>query len=155
MTVVDTSSLVYHSRTSRAQLDCWSDLQLIISVTLMKWLNQGECYIMTTSFRGGRSWYLELHGSVILPSTVGIGQYNTWHPCNSRYLRKIFLYIVHNHMEYLYNIIYSYKYLESDLIKHCHMIFIHSLGQPLIVRSRSKIHRSRGNSHVILTCFQL
>jgi hypothetical protein len=34
------------------------------------------------------------------------------------------------------NIIYSYKYLESDLIKHC---------QPLIVRSHSKVHRSRGN----------
>ena len=32
-------------------------------------------------------------------------------------------------------IIYSYKYLESDLIKHCHVIFIHSLGQPLIVMS--------------------
>jgi hypothetical protein len=28
-----------------------------------------------------------------------------------------------------------YSYLESDLIKHCHVIFIHSLGQPLIVRS--------------------
>jgi hypothetical protein len=36
------------------------------------------------------------------------------------------------------NIIYSYKYLESDLIKHCHVIFIHSLDQPLIVRSHSK-----------------
>ena len=33
------------------------------------------------------------------------------------------------------HIIYSYKYLESDLIKHCHVIFIHSLGQPLIERS--------------------
>ena len=43
------------------------------------------------------------------------------------------------------NIIYSYKYLESDLIKHCHVIFIHSFGQPLIVRSHSKVHRSRGN----------
>jgi hypothetical protein len=32
-------------------------------------------------------------------------------------------------------ILYSYKYLESDLIKHCHVISIHSLGQPLIVRS--------------------
>jgi hypothetical protein len=42
-------------------------------------------------------------------------------------------------------IIYSYKYLEFDLIKHCHVIFIHSLGQPLIVRSHSKVHRSRGN----------
>jgi hypothetical protein len=42
-------------------------------------------------------------------------------------------------------IIYSYKYLQSDLIKHCHVIFIHSLGQPLIVRSHSKVHRSRGN----------
>jgi len=42
-------------------------------------------------------------------------------------------------------IIYSYKYLESDLIKHCHLIVIHSLGQPLIVRSHSKVHRSRGN----------
>ena len=36
------------------------------------------------------------------------------------------------------NIIYSYKYLESDLIKHCHVIFIHSLGQPLIVRSTAR-----------------
>ena len=45
----------------------------------------------------------------------------------------------------MYYIIYSYKYLASDLIKHCHVIFIHSLGQPLIVRSHSKIHRSRGN----------
>jgi hypothetical protein len=29
---------------------------------------------------------------------------NITHPCNSRYLGKIFLYIDHNHMEYLYNI---------------------------------------------------
>ena len=28
--------------------------------------------------------------------------------------------------QYFSNIIYSYKYLESDLIKHCHVIFIHS-----------------------------
>ena len=49
------------------------------------------------------------------------------------------------------NIIYSYKYLESDLIKHCHVIFIHSLGQPLIVRSHSKVHRSRGNPKEIST----
>jgi hypothetical protein len=35
----------------------------------------------------------------------------------------------------LCNIIYSYKYLESDLIKHCHVIFIHLLGQPLIAWS--------------------
>jgi hypothetical protein len=49
------------------------------------------------------------------------------------------------------NIIYSYKYLESDLIKHCHVIFIHSLGQPLIVRSHSKVHRSRGNPKEIPT----
>jgi hypothetical protein len=42
----------------------------------------------------------------------------------------------------LHHIIYSYKYLESDLIKHCHAIFIHSLGQPLIVRSHSKVHCS-------------
>ena len=34
-----------------------------------------------------------------------------------------------------WNIIYSYKYLESDLMKHCHMIFIRLLDQPLIVRS--------------------
>jgi hypothetical protein len=40
----------------------------------------------------------------------------------------------------LCNIIYSYKYLESELIKHCHVIFIHSLGQPLIVWSHSKVH---------------
>ena len=40
-------------------------------------------------------------------------------------------------------IIYSYKYLESDLIKHCHVIFIHSLGQPLTVRytAREEIPR--------------
>ena len=31
---------------------------------------------------------------------------NITHPCNSRYLGKIFLYIDHNHMEYLYIIIY-------------------------------------------------
>ena len=47
--------------------------------------------------------------------------------------------------------IYSYKYLESDLIKDCHVIFIHSLGQPLIVRYHSKVHRSRGNSKEIHT----
>ena len=47
--------------------------------------------------------------------------------------------------------IYSYKYLESDLIKHCHMIFIHSLGQPVIIRSHSKVHRSRGNPKEIPT----
>ena len=50
-----------------------------------------------------------------------------------------------------YYIIYSYKYLESHLIKHCHVIFIHSLGQPLIVRSHSKVHRSRGNPKEIPT----
>jgi hypothetical protein len=49
------------------------------------------------------------------------------------------------------NIIYSYKYLESDLIKHCHVIFIHSFGQPLILRSHSKVHRSRGNPKEIPT----
>ena len=52
---------------------------------------------------------------------------------------------------YFSYIIYSYKYLESDLIKHCHVIFIHSLGQPLIVRSHSKVHRSRGNPKEIPT----
>ena len=52
---------------------------------------------------------------------------------------------------FLRNIIYSYTYLESDLIKHCHVIFIHSLGQPLIVRSHSKGHRSRGNPKEIPT----
>ena len=49
------------------------------------------------------------------------------------------------------NIIYSYKYLASDLIEHCHVIFIHSLDQPLIVRSHSKVHRSRGNPKEIPT----
>ena len=44
--------------------------------------------------------------------------------CQNKLVRKAFK-----------NIIYSYKYLESDLITHCHVIFIHSLGQPLIVRS--------------------
>jgi hypothetical protein len=48
-------------------------------------------------------------------------------------------------------IIYSYEYLESDLIKLCHAIFIHSLGQPLIARSHSKVHRSRGNPKEIPT----
>ena len=52
-------------------------------------------------------------------------------------------------------IIYSYKYLESDLIKHCHVIFIHLLHQPLKVRSHSKVHRSRGNPKEIPKCFQL
>ena len=47
--------------------------------------------------------------------------------------------------------LYLYKYLESDLIKHCHVIFIHSLDQPLIVRSDSKVHRSRGNHKEIPT----
>jgi hypothetical protein len=51
----------------------------------------------------------------------------------------------------LCNIVYSYKYLESDLIEHCHVIFIHSLGQPLYVRSHSKVQRSRGNPKEILT----
>jgi hypothetical protein len=41
-------------------------------------------------------------------------------------------------VQIFWNIIYSYKYLESDLIKHCHVIFIHSLGQPLIVRSTAR-----------------
>ena len=38
---------------------------------------------------------------------------NVTHPCNSRYLGKIFLHTDHNHMEYLYNITlrtdYQYK----------------------------------------------
>jgi hypothetical protein len=49
------------------------------------------------------------------------------------------------------NIIYSYKHLESDLIEQCHVISIHSLDQPLIVRSHSKVHRSRGNPKEIPT----
>ena len=48
-------------------------------------------------------------------------------------------------------ILYTHKYLESDLIKHCHGIFIHSLGQPLIARSHSKVHLSRGNPKEIPT----
>ena len=56
--------------------------------------------------------------------------------CNIQYLTSLWwitiAYII------LINIIYSYKYLESDLIKHCHVIFIHSLGQPLIVRSTAR-----------------
>jgi len=63
--------------------------------------------------------------------------------------------IMHGFMLQSIYIIYSYKYLESDLIKHCHVLFIHSLGQPLIVRSHSKVHRSRGNPKEITTCFQL
>ena len=51
----------------------------------------------------------------------------------------------------LLNIIYSYKYLESDSIKHCHVIFIHSLGQPLIIRSHSKVHHLQGNPKEIPT----
>ena len=54
-------------------------------------------------------------------------------------------------VQIFWNIIYSYKYLESDLIEHCHVIFIHSLGQPLIVRSHSKVHHSRGNPKEIPT----
>jgi len=45
------------------------------------------------------------------------------HPCNSGYLGKIFLYIDHNHMEYLYNIwllsslwIYqNFEYIDCDI----------------------------------------
>ena len=58
---------------------------------------------------------------------------------------------IYQHDQSMINIIYSYKYLESDLITHCHVIFIHSLGQPLIVRSHSKVHRSRGNPKEIPT----
>ena len=47
--------------------------------------------------------------------------------------------------------LYTHKYLESDLIKYCHVIFIHSLSQPLIVRSHSKVHWSRGNPKEIPT----
>jgi ABC-type cobalt transport system substrate-binding protein len=45
----------------------------------------------------------------------------------------------------------SNKYLKFDLIKHCHVIFIHSLGQLLIIRSYCKVHRSRGNPKEIPT----
>jgi hypothetical protein len=62
---------------------------------------------------------------------------------------KVFWFV--NLLVYIGYIIYSYNYLESDLIKHCHVIFIHSLGQPLIVRSHSKAHRSRGNPKEIPT----
>jgi hypothetical protein len=47
--------------------------------------------------------------------------------------------------------LYTHKYIESDLIKYCHVIFIHSLSQPLIVRSHSKVHRSWGNPKEIPT----
>ena len=43
----------------------------------------------------------ELHGCVILP----LASWNITHPCNSRYLGKMFLYIDHNHMDCLYNIV--------------------------------------------------
>ena len=35
---------------------------------------------------------------------------NITHPCNSRHLGKIFLYIDHNHMEYLYIITFMVLY---------------------------------------------
>jgi len=44
--------------------------------------------------------YLELHGCVILPSAVGVGQYST--SMQFKVPGNIFLYIDHNHMEYLY-----------------------------------------------------
>ena len=40
---------------------------------------------------------------------------NIPHPCNSRYLGKIFLYIDHNHMEYLYIIYFIYFFSIKQL----------------------------------------
>ena len=61
-----------------------------------------------------------------------------WYGFIFRYLCYWNLMFPQNVINIITNIIYSYKYLEFDLIKHCHVIFIHSLGQPLIVRSHSK-----------------
>jgi hypothetical protein len=43
-----------------------------------------------------------------------------------------------------HNIIYSYKYLEFDLIKHCHVIFVGSTDN-------RKVHHSRGKPKEIPT----
>jgi len=51
--------------------------------------------------------YLELHGC-----TMASG--NATRPCNSSYLGKIFLYIDHNHMKYLYNKPWSTKKKSKD-----------------------------------------
>jgi hypothetical protein len=100
-------------------------------------------YIMVTSFSGG--------GSRREPPTLG-KQLVNFITCGWKSSAPfIVIYKAGCEPDTIFNIIYSYKYLESDLIKHCHVIFIHSLGQPLIVRSHSKVHRSRGNPKEIPT----
>jgi hypothetical protein len=46
---------------------------------------------------------------------------NITHPCNSRYLEKIFSYIDHNHMEYLYIITFMVLY---SIIKPYNSFFV-------------------------------
>jgi hypothetical protein len=47
---------------------------------------------------------------------------NIPHPCNSRYLGKIFLYIDHNHMEYLYIIYFIYFFSIKQLLTTEHLV---------------------------------
>ena len=62
----------------------------------------------------------------MLYCTPPLASGNIMHPCNSRYLWKIFLYIDHNHMEYLYNIpcliaelhiYYRFNYYPNSYVK--------------------------------------
>ena len=48
-----------------------------------------------------------IHSMDVLYYPPPLASGNITHLCNSRYLGKIFLYIDHNHMEYLYNIMTS------------------------------------------------
>jgi hypothetical protein len=48
-----------------------------------------------------------IHSMDVLYYRPPLASGNITHLCNSRYLGKIFLYIDHNHMEYLYNIMTS------------------------------------------------
>ena len=65
-----------------------------------------DCGQYTRTFLLGTSNCMDV---LYFPPPLASG--NIAHPCNSRYLEKIFLYIDHNHMEYLYNIHIHYIYL--------------------------------------------
>jgi hypothetical protein len=96
-----------HPCQSETRHHCWKRQQIIIQILeISTWSIVKRNYLqkVLTTIIELRS----THVAVLLascdaryyPPTLASG--NITHPCNSRYLGKIFLYIEHNHMEYIY-----------------------------------------------------
>jgi len=81
-----------------------------------------ESEIKNDNFTVKLSFLFNSENSVVLRYTRNIVQLksdNITHPCNSMYIGKIFLYIDHSHIEYLYNI----TFYPHVLILQCNQCF--------------------------------